>query len=70
MFGKFLSATCVALAVLALPTARAAVGDQKRVATPAEAVRDGATHLVVGRPILAADDPVAAAKAIREEMNI
>ncbi len=49
--------------------AGSAVGDQKRVATPAEAVRDGATHLVVGRPILAAEDPVAAAKAIREEMK-
>ena len=48
--------------------AGAAIGDQKRVATPAEAVRDGATHLVVGRPILAAEDPVAAAKAIRAEM--
>ena len=47
----------------------AAVGDQKRVATPAEAVRDGATHLVVGRPILAAEDPVAAARAIRAEMG-
>ena len=50
--------------------AGSAVGDQKRVATPAEAVRDGATHLVVGRPILAAEDPVVAAKAIRAEMNI
>ena len=50
--------------------AGAAVGDQKRVATPAEAVRDGATHLVVGRPILAAEDPVAAAKAIRAEMAV
>ena len=49
--------------------AGAAVGDQKRVATPAEAVRDGATHLVVGRPILAAEDPVAAARAIRAEMG-
>jgi len=49
--------------------AGAAVGDQKRVATPAEAVRDGATHLVVGRPILAAEDPVAAARAIRAEMD-
>ena len=49
--------------------AGAAVGDQKRVATPADAVRDGATHLVVGRPILAADDPVAAARAIRAEME-
>jgi len=49
--------------------AGAAVGDQKRVATPADAVRDGATHLVVGRPILAADDPAAAAKAILAEMS-
>jgi orotidine-5'-phosphate decarboxylase len=48
--------------------AGADVGDQKRVATPAEAVRDGATHLVVGRPILAAPDPVAAARAIAAEM--
>ena len=50
--------------------AGAAVGDQKRVATPSEAVRDGATHLVVGRPVLAASDPVAAAWAIRKEMAI
>ena len=50
--------------------AGAAVGDQKRVATPADAVRDGATHLVVGRPILQAEDPVAAARAIRAEMAV
>lgn len=49
--------------------AGAAVGDQKRVATPAGAVRDGSTHLVVGRPILEAADPVAAARAIRAEMD-
>ena len=49
--------------------AGAAVGDQKRVATPADAVRDGATHLVVGRPILGAEDPAAAARAIRAEME-
>ncbi len=49
--------------------AGAAVGDQKRVATPADAVRDGATHLVVGRPILAASDPVAAARSILAEMG-
>lgn len=48
----------------------AAVGDQKRIATPAVAVAGGATHLVVGRPILAAADPVAAARAIRAEMDI
>ena len=48
--------------------AGAAVGDQKRIATPATAVRGGATHLVVGRPIMAAPDPAAAARAIRAEM--
>lgn len=50
--------------------AGSATGDQKRVATPADAVRDGATHLVVGRPILAADDPAAAASRILDEMQI
>ncbi len=50
--------------------AGSAVGDQKRVATPADAVRDGATHLVVGRPILAADNPAAAAQAILDEIRI
>lgn len=49
--------------------AGASVGDQKRIATPADAVRDGATHLVVGRPILGASDPAVAARAIREEMD-
>ncbi|MDR2849321.1 MAG: orotidine-5'-phosphate decarboxylase [Verrucomicrobiota bacterium] len=59
-------------ALLVTPGVRpagAAVGDQKRVATPGQAVRDGSTHLVVGRPILEAADPRAAARAIAEEMN-
>lgn len=43
--------------------------DQKRVATPASAVQDGADLLVVGRPIRDAADPVQAARAIREEMR-
>jgi orotidine-5'-phosphate decarboxylase len=40
-------------------------GDQKRILTPAEAIRAGADHIVVGRPIWAAADPAAAARAIR-----
>lgn len=45
-----------------------ALGDQHRVAGPAAAVRDGATHLVVGRPILAAAEPAAVLARFREEM--
>ncbi len=48
--------------------AGAAVGDQKRVATPASAIADGADYLVVGRPITEAGDPRAAAEAIVEEI--
>src|SRR5690348_15970405 len=44
--------------------AGAAVGDQKRVATPAAAIDAGADYLVVGRPIIDASDPKAAAEAI------
>ena len=43
--------------------------DQKRVATPAMAVKAGADYLVVGRPIIDAPDPFAAAKAILDEMK-
>ncbi len=45
------------------------VGDQKRVATPSFAVEQGATHLVIGRPIVQAADPVAAATAMLNDMN-
>lgn len=46
----------------------AALGDQKRVATPASAIRDGANHIVVGRPIWQAENPRAAAQAITDEL--
>ena len=48
--------------------AGAAAGDQKRIATPAEALRAGADHIVVGRPIWAAPDPAAAARAILADL--
>lgn len=48
--------------------AGSAANDQKRIATPAASLRDGADHLVVGRPVWAADDPRAAARAILAEI--
>jgi orotidine-5'-phosphate decarboxylase len=58
-------------ATLVIPGIRPAggeVGDQKRVATPADALRQGASYLVVGRPITQAPDPAAASEAILREM--
>lgn len=45
-------------------------GDQARVVTPAEAIRAGATHIVVGRPITAASNPAAESKIILAEMSV
>ncbi len=47
----------------------AAAGDQKRIMTPAEAVAAGADHIVIGRPITAAEDPLAAARRIVAELE-
>jgi orotidine-5'-phosphate decarboxylase len=47
----------------------AALGDQKRVATPAQAIKDGADHIVVGRPIWQHKDPAAAARAVLQELT-
>ena len=49
--------------------AGSAAGDQARVTTPGQAIRDGASHLVVGRPITGAGDPRAAAEAVVREMG-
>lgn len=60
-------------AILVTPGVRsrgAAAGDQKRVATPAEAVRDGASYVVVGRQVTRSADPAAALAAIHEELHV
>lgn len=57
--------------VLVIPGIRptgAAIGDQRRISGPAEALRQGASYLVVGRPITQAANPAEAAQAILEEM--
>jgi orotidine-5'-phosphate decarboxylase len=59
-------------AILVTPGVRsagAAWGDQRRVATPAEAMRDGADYLVIGRQITRAKDPAAEAAKILEEIG-
>lgn len=58
--------------VLVIPGVRPAgadVGDQKRIATPADVVRAGATHLVIGRPITRAENPAEAYDKIVEEIS-
>jgi orotidine-5'-phosphate decarboxylase len=56
------------LVIPGIRPAGATIGDQKRIATPAEALRQGASYLVVGRPITQAPDPAEAAEAILKEM--
>lgn len=49
--------------------AGSALGDQKRVATPAQAIKDGADHIVVGRPIWKSSNPIEAADNILSELK-
>ncbi len=59
-------------AVLVTPGVRspgAGKGDQKRVATPEEAIRDGADYLVIGRQITRAADPAVAVRQVLEEVH-
>jgi len=59
-------------AILVTPGVRSAgkaLGDQKRVATPGEAIRNGADYLVMGRQITRAADPKAEAARVLEEIE-
>ena len=56
------------LVVAGIRPAGAAAGDQRRTGTPAEAIRAGASILVIGRPLRDAPDPAAAADAIAREI--
>jgi orotidine-5'-phosphate decarboxylase len=58
----------VALVIPGIRPSGSAVGDQKRIATPGDAIRDGADYLVVGRPVTGASDPKQAAEAIVAEI--
>jgi orotidine-5'-phosphate decarboxylase len=60
-------------AILVTPgvrSARAATGDQKRIATPADALRNGANYLVIGRQVTRAPDPVGELRNIHEEIAL
>jgi orotidine-5'-phosphate decarboxylase len=59
----------LALVTPGIRLAGGAIGDQKRVATPAEAIRNGADYLVVGRPVTQAPDPRAAAEEVVAEIK-
>lgn len=58
----------IALVTPGVRPAGTATGDQKRVTTPADAIRAGADYLVVARPIIGADDPRGAAEAVQAEI--
>ena len=63
-FGKDFIAVCPGIR----PT-WAAVGDQKRITTPADAIKIGVDHMVVGRPITKAENPYEAALKVIEEIK-
>ena len=66
-------AACGAVFLIVTPGVRpagAALGDQRRVMTPKQALAAGADILVIGRPITGAPDPAGAARAILEELGI
>ena len=48
----------------------AATNDQQRIMTPSQAIQAGSTHLVIGRPVTQAEDPMAALEAIEAELEV
>lgn len=66
---RAIGAPALLIATPGIRPAGDAMGDQKRVATPAQAIADGADYLVVGRPIIGKPDPATAARAIVAEMR-
>jgi len=69
---ELIRAACGSDFVIVTPGVRPAgadIADQKRVMTPSEAVAKGSSYLVIGRPIIAAADPKAAAQAIAKEIG-
>lgn len=65
---RSIAGPAMALVTPGVRPAGAAIGDQKRIVTPAKAIAAGADYLVVGRPVLEAADPAAAAEAIVAEI--
>jgi len=57
------------LVVPGIRPAWSVAGDQKRIMTPEDAVAAGADHIVIGRPITAAEDPLAAARRIAADLD-
>ncbi|MBS0423391.1 MAG: orotidine-5'-phosphate decarboxylase [Proteobacteria bacterium] len=51
------------------PTVDQQANDQKRIATPQQAMRNGASYLVIGRPITQADDPISVLQKIQQEID-
>jgi orotidine-5'-phosphate decarboxylase len=65
---RALAGSKMKIVVPGVRSAGASVGDQKRIATPVEAMRDGADHLVIGRQVTRAADPKRACEEILEEI--
>jgi len=63
-----IAGTNLKIVIPGVRSAGSAAGDQKRVASPAEAIRDGADYVVIGRQVTRAADPASASRQILEEI--